>query len=346
MNIRPFDARDVPEESLRRLYAVTSAVDREDFPDDEPAPFEQLLLAWMAPKKAHEIVERYLAEEGDDVVGYLATVRWPVDDPTNSFLVIKVRPDKRRQGIGRALFEKAIAELEPHGVTKTIIDCVADRPWEPVLERWGMRLALTERRNRLYFSDIDWGLMDRWIQRAVERAGDYEVIHLSSPVADEMIDRWCQIKHVMNTAPEEDLDLADFDMTPEKWRAEEEEFEARGDRWLAAVAVHKPTGEFAGYSDVFVQRYHREQAFQHDTGVDPNHRNKGLGRWLKAEMIKRIARDYPDVTRIDTWNAGSNAPMLGINDEMGFRIALVSHSWQAEFDAIRRAMAGDTAPTV
>jgi mycothiol synthase len=215
-----------------------------------------------------------------------------------------------------------------------------------VLERWGMKMALTERRNRLHFSDIDWDLMGKWIERAEERAAEYEVIHLSAPVAEEMVDRWCQVKHVMNTAPEEDLDLADFDMTPEKWRAEEKEFEARGDQWLAAVAVHKPTGEFAGYSDVFVQQHHREQAFQHDTGVDPNHRNKGLGRWLKAEMIKRIARDYPEVTRIDTWNAGSNAPMLGINDEMGFRIALVSHSWQAGFEDIRRAMADDTPTTV
>lgn len=339
MEIRGFEATTAPEDVLRGVYSVVSAIQKENFPDDEPMPIEQARLRWTTVPTPHEVASRYYAEADGEIVGYLLTLRWPLDDPTNSFIVVEVRPDRRRRGFGRALFEHSMDELEPHGVEKLIVDVVAGRPWEPTLERWGMHNALTEKRNRLHFSDVDWDLMRTWIDRASERATEYEVLHLAAPVPDEYLDRWCRIKHVMNTAPEEDLELADFDMTPEKWRAEEREFEARGDNWLAAVAVHRPTGEFAGYTDVFVQKHHREQAFQHDTGVDTNHRNKGLGRWLKAEMITRIARDFPEVSRIDTWNAGSNAPMLGINDEMGFKLALLSHSWQGEIQAIRKAMA-------
>lgn len=35
-----------------------------------------------------------------------------------------------------------------------------------------------------------------------------------------------------------------------------------------------------------------EQGF---TGVYPEYRNKGLGRWLKAEMMQRILRERPEV---------------------------------------------------
>ncbi|MGI8792732.1 MAG: hypothetical protein ACR2H3_06105 [Acidimicrobiales bacterium] len=35
-----------------------------------------------------------------------------------------------------------------------------------------------------------------------------------------------------------------------------------------------------------------------------------------------------NVEYIDTWNAFSNAPMLGINDAMGFRVVGAYGAWQ------------------
>jgi len=69
-------------------------------------------------------------------------------------------------------------------------------------------------------------------------------------------------------------------------------------------------------------------AFQWDTGVDPKHCDLGLGRWLKATNALRLLEEAPQVEEIETWNASSNASMLGINDEMGFRPVAEWQSWE------------------
>ena len=66
------------------------------------------------------------------------------------------------------------------------------------------------------------------------------------------------------------------------------------------------------------------------TAVYPDYRNKGLGRWLKAEMITKILNERPEVQFIRTGNANSNAPMLKINNEMGFQAYYASTIWQID----------------
>lgn len=339
IQIHPFDVNTAPEEVRKGLYRVVSAIELEEFPDDEPSPYEYRASRWRQMSAPHEMVERYYAEDDGEVSAYLVISWWPEDDPTNSYAGIQVHPDHRRKGIARDLTSHAVERLTEEGVDKLIVDAVDGVPWEEALERWGFRKSISDKRSRLYLADVDWDLMDAWIDRAAERASDYELVHFQGTVPDEYLEAWARVKKVMNTAPLEDLELADFDMTPEKWREEEKGIVARGDTYLAIGALHRPSGEFGGFTDIFVNELHMEQAYQHDTGVDPAHRNRGLGRWIKAEMAKRLARDFPGVNRIDTWNAGSNAAMLGINVEMGFKPVLLSNGWQGPFSEIRKHLA-------
>jgi GNAT superfamily N-acetyltransferase len=84
-------------------------------------------------------------------------------------------------------------------------------------------------------------------------------------------------------------------------------------------ARHDETGELAGYSELIFTPRRRWLGEQGDTAVDPAHRERGLGRWLKAANILRLLDEKPDVRAVETWNDGSNAAMLSINEAMGFR---------------------------
>ena len=65
-----------------------------------------------------------------------------------------------------------------------------------------------------------------------------------------------------------------------------------------------------------------------DVAIFTEYRNRGLARWLKAAMIEKIRRDRAEVTRVRTDNAHSNAAMLRINEEMGFRALKAWNIWQ------------------
>ena len=52
-------------------------------------------------------------------------------------------------------------------------------------------------------------------------------------------------------------------------------------------------------------------------------------------MIKRLMADFPEVKRIDTFNAGSNEPMLNINIAMGFGAILWEQVYQGPTESVR-----------
>jgi hypothetical protein len=69
---------------------------------------------------------------------------------------------------------------------------------------------------------------------------------------------------------------------------------------------------------------------QGDTGVEPAHRNLGLGRWIKATTALRLLKDRPTTEVVETWNSGVNAPMLRINDAMGYRPVAEWQEWRLD----------------
>ncbi|HEY3248436.1 MAG TPA: N-acetyltransferase, partial [bacterium] len=77
-----------------------------------------------------------------------------------------------------------------------------------------------------------------------------------------------------------------------------------------------------------------EIVHQRGTGVLPQYQNLGLGRWLKAAMLEKILRERPQVRRVRTGNADSNAPMLKINRELGFRPYVSNSIWQVELPQV------------
>jgi mycothiol synthase len=339
VRIEPFDANSADESVILGAHRVSVDLESDLFPDDPEASLEYHRRAWQAPSGSHRTDTRLVAIDGDETVGMVHVATW-IDHLDSGLITPAVRRGHRRRGVGRALFLEGMNALESEGRSKLIVDIPQGSFGESIAERIGLRRALRERINQLLVSDIDWKLLESWIDSAQERAHDYELVFWKPPFPNDQLEEWCRICDVMNTAPIDDFDLEETVMTPEKWRSIEGNLDARGYVIRSAIAVHKPTGRFAGLTTLMAQRHRPEIAQQDDTVVDPEHRGKGIGRLLKASMAKRFLAEFPDVTRINTGNAGSNAPMLKINEKMGFRTILAISAWQGEIDVARAAMAG------
>ena len=337
MQVVVFEPASADESLLRGAHACLLDMEKDFVPDEPETPFEERLATWTAPGGSHRKDQIWVAIEDDQVIGYTHVSTWP-DHADSGLVRVAVRQGHRRKGVGSELLLVSLGGLESEGRSKLIVDIPIGSPIEGPAERLGLKRVFSERISQLRVADIDWELMDSWIARASERAGDYELLSMRPPFPDEHMEEWCRIADAMNTAPMEDFDLEDTQMTPEKWRSIETNFAARGYDLHSLVAVHRPSRAFAGMTTLIYMRNNPSLALQDDTVVDPDHRNRGLGRLIKAAMAKDFLAEHPDVERIDTGNAGSNRPMLSINEEMGFRPILEISAWQGEIAVARGAL--------
>jgi mycothiol synthase len=135
------------------------------------------------------------------------------------------------------------------------------------------------------------------------------------------------MRSVMNTAPKA-KGVDDIAVTPDQVRANQEAHIRRGGWGWTVCACHEPSGRLVGFTELSGFSYRPWLAEQGDTGVHPDHRNRGLGRWMKAVNGLRLLDEKPEVSVLETWNADVNAPMLSINDTMGFRPVAEWQEWR------------------
>ena len=343
IRIEPLDTRTASDSLLHELDDYYVAVEAEDMPGDPPTPRAMRIAEWRNLPDFQRI-PRWVLRDGDDIAGSAVAVYDLQQNLQNGFARIHVHPQRRRQGLGRVLAGSVLDHLAGEGRVR--VDTWVKHgevPGETMAADFGMKSVYGEKRSRLNIAELDLELMRSWVDRAKERASDYELLYLKSPVPEEHLERLSALSAVMNTAPREDFEEEDEMVTPEMWRDIEDKTAAARGRLHNLVAIHRPTGEYAGYTQIKTQDLQPDLAWQHDTGVDPSHRNRGLGRWLKAAMILRIVADYPSIARVDTFNAGSNAPMLNINVAMGFRPIHLSNAWQGETATALERVAHDRA---
>lgn len=70
------------------------------------------------------------------------------------------------------------------------------------------------------------------------------------------------------------------------------------------------------------------------TGVKPEYRGRGLGKWLKAEMLFHIKENLLETNFIHTGNADFNAPMMSINNSRGFKRHLTEKCYKIGADEL------------
>jgi ribosomal protein S18 acetylase RimI-like enzyme len=116
--VRPLDAGLVP--AVHAFFARVPESDHSSFAEDVLAP--GLVESWLADTRGR----RFVAVDGDDVVGYLAVlplVGW--SDHVGSVRLV-VDPARRGQGIGRALARHGLLTGLDLGLAKLVVEVVAD----------------------------------------------------------------------------------------------------------------------------------------------------------------------------------------------------------------------------
>ena len=329
LTIERLELGALADEELRRVFEFDRAIDAE-VQTEGPAPVWGDWSFRVRNRPTWRPQWSWAAFDGDDLVALF----WAELDDSGSNRTLAeifggVHPARRREGIARSMYDVIRRDLVAGGRTlHTFHARDGAAPAESFISGLGATKRLVERRSRCQLARIDRSMLEEWVARAPQRAADYELFVFSAPTPDDAIERWADLQLVMNTAPLDDLEYEDERVTPEMIRESEGRMAAMGRTNRVVVASHVPSGAWAGFSELDFNPHYPMMAVQEGTGVVPAHRDRGLGRWVKAANALWLLDERPDVEYIDTWNAFSNAPMLGINDAMGFEVVGAYAAWQ------------------
>jgi GNAT superfamily N-acetyltransferase len=338
IKIQPLDPNIATQEEFAALNQHNNRIRLERLPDDPPIPLDESI---QNLKNTPPFVDLHAWTAWDleksEITGYAFVAFLKMEE--NKHLAqfeITVLPGSRRQGLGRHLLS-LIAEATQKENRRLLLTNSNDRipAGEAFLLRIGAKKGLVGHTNQLRIVDLDRGLISRWLERGQGNRADFELGFWDGPYPEDQIQQVADLYEVTNQQPFGDLEIEDMHMTPEQLRQTEKNNLARGNQRWTFYIIDLATGKFAGYTETIWNPNRPELLRQDMTGVLPQYRNNGLGRWLKAAMLDKVLSERPQVKYVRTGNADVNAAMLKINHELGFKPYTADALWQVELEKVQ-----------
>lgn len=344
----PTDAFDEPALTrIHRYVATANAVTQAFWGDGSHDTTVDEILASLANAEDEETRRFLVVHEGRDVARAIASVGRE-EGSSVGYVSAWVVPDARSRGIGRAVAtriedvarelgattlqawidhrppaegEAAIAAVSGHGA-------VAADPAARLAASLGYALEQVDRISALDVEAARASLEGFRADAAAAAGAAYAIRTWSGRTPEELAAALAGLHARMVTdAPAAGLDVDDETWDAARLARTEGELEASGNRILRAIATHVATGEAVAFTTLVLPADGRP-AYQEDTLVHAEHRGHRLGMLVKAENLLQLGRLHPDRTRILTWNAEENRPMLAVNEALGFVPVGAEGGWQ------------------
>jgi GNAT superfamily N-acetyltransferase len=265
----------------------------------------------------------YLAWDGATLAGAADLQWWEAPDNRNRAWV---HFETRDDGPLDALHDAVVAEATPLGRTLLNYETLAGSPHGAWVAARGAKLGAIEEHNVTRVRSL---AVDDLRALASATPAGYELVAFDGPAPDDIAEPYVRLANSMNDAPKDDLTMEDWTFSTERMRAWEEALAARGHVPWTLIARHAETGELAGFNQLIVRPEWPESIQNEDTAVTAAHRGHGIGLWIKAANLLRVATGSPAVC-VETWNSASNDHMLRVNRRLGFACEHRWESWELE----------------
>jgi len=207
------------------------------------------------------------------------------------------------------------------------------------MNRLGAQKGLEAHTNQLRLADVDKEMVEDWLQKGRKENKGIELGLWEGAYPEDRLQAIVELNDLTNQQPTGDLDIEDIHWTPQQIRQMEQNIFARGHKRWTFYLEDQEMGSMVGYTETIWNPNRPDVLYQEMTGVFPQYRRRGMGRWLKAAMIKKTLLDRPQVRFIRTGNADSNTSMLKINEALGFKPYMAEILWQVDIDQVMQYLA-------
>ncbi len=327
-NIIDVDKIKSTDETLDKYFDFYDKLYKEYFPKDPITPHDIQIKNFRDYNVPGEVTIKKVIqlEESQEFIGrlFFSTVNEESNEYEKTKHIANVDVNVLKEfsdtDLGEQLFKIALELTKENKLIEVIEGCsVLERDWE-LWEKFGGKKTAEVAVNRLYMDEIDWNLMTKWKDEGLKRAEKEGIsLQMFKDCPEEIIEEYTTLfTEVINLVPFEDLEWSPSAETPKSRRVREESLRKVDYNWYTLITKEKD-GTISGLTEIQQSKHRPHRINQELTGVKPEYRGRGLGKWLKAEMLFFIKKELPETIFIQTGNAEVNAPMLSINEKMGFK---------------------------
>jgi GNAT superfamily N-acetyltransferase len=317
---------DSHHDDVYEICRAAWAADVPDIPYSSPAVFASTLRqSW--PVMAYE---RHVAFLDGVVAGFLQLRMPQADNLDNIEMDLLTAPERRRRGVGRAMWAHAVERAHALGRKHLVASTTDHRPDGGVFAvAMGASASLPETRNRLDVPPPDQQRLAALLADSWRHADGYRLVQWTGVPPEDFLDDVAYLDSRFNTdAPTGDLAVEPEKVDAARVRASEEHRIAVGRTAFHTGAVHAASGRMIAWTMICGDDDTPTHAWQNITIVDPDHRGHRLGMIVKLENLRHARALRPELAAIDTFNASANRQMLAINETMGFRRVDSWMQWQ------------------
>ncbi len=322
----------IPTKTSREVWKQYHQLNEElalELHSDDPLPKREVIEKELCYEDPDYNITRWLVyndESEKELVGYCNFDHWKEtsvnyeDNKEIGFMFIMIAGKFRRQGLGTKLLKEITPKLEDVGCK--FITTVSKYPsgWE-FSERFGAKLTNIMKESRLNLKTIDWLQIEFWIKEGEKRNPEVKIENFFGASEVGIKEYTELITELINEAPtlEEDSKKEKEIITPQRFREYIRYLEAKTYKLFTFRSVEFD-GKVSGLTEIkFSDENTPELLGQGLTGVKSIYRGRGLGKWLKALLLMYIRENFPHAKYLITGNAEHNAPMLSINNRLGFK---------------------------
>ncbi|MBR7837609.1 GNAT family N-acetyltransferase, partial [Actinospica durhamensis] len=182
-------------------------------------------------------------------------------------------------------------------------------------ERWAVAAGF-EVVHRSVTQSLEVASVDprRW---HVSSPAGYYTLRWRGAAPEDVVESFVRSRVAVDDAPRGAVSRKLPDWTVASLRAQEAGYRERAFEYFV-VAACREDGEVVGFTEILVHPSEPTMAMQQFTAVLPEHRGHGLGRVVKAEMMRWLMAAGTEIATVTTSTAAANVHMRQVNEQLGY----------------------------
>ncbi|MCK4572908.1 MAG: hypothetical protein KAU36_00990 [candidate division Zixibacteria bacterium] len=276
-----------------------------------------------------------VVSDGDEIIGWGQLWVRDTDAPEPAG---DISLDAYYDEIPRKFVHRVASEIEPlmkhhgciraHSMTESQRISDAIRMWRP-------RELNRVDRFRLYRKKANLEAIDHWLKTIPAANSDLR-LELFDPVPEEHLPAYVEtFERFINEMPTEREELQPYRITIESAR-KQTEWRQKNNVHLYTYALLNQQDNLVAHSNASINELNPADVYQAITGVLEEYRGRGIAKWLKAALFRKIGEDFPANESMTTDMRAVNEPIQAVNRQMGYVLESQGNEFETSVNDLSR----------